>query len=556
MIVANPGLSRAKREGWAHWIRSEADERAVRAGMRFDQRLVDRVVAFGERLLRHCEGPSAGQPFTLMDWQYHDLFGPLYGWVKWSEHYQRWVRRYDRTYVEVAKKNGKSPTGAYIGLYELVGDEEPGAKVFSAATDKDQAAIVHTHAINMAESSPRLMDLLRINRTTKAITFPQNRGVYRVISSNPRGQEGLNANCIIADELHVWRGRELWDAIKYAFASRPEPIFFCITTAGEDLESVCYEQRLYAQAVANGDILDLGFLPLIYAAEPTEDMADPAVWRKANPSLGVTIDPERFARDYEEATQRPETFSAFKRYRLNVWGSSEDAWLDRGAWDRCTENYTPEDLEGSECWAGLDLAQTRDFTALALVFPFDGDDGETFYRQLWWFWLPRETARLREKILPYRTWEEGGFIELTDGATTDYRYVKKRILEIAERYDLRELTYDRRFADQFTLDLEENHEIIRVEFPQTMDNFAEPTAEYERLVIRGQMRNDGNKVARWQAGHCKVKSDANGNKRPVKPKHGDHRTIDGLVASVMAFARAWKSQPQVSHYDDNDLELG
>ncbi|HRF01691.1 MAG TPA: terminase large subunit, partial [Pirellulaceae bacterium] len=255
MITSTAGLARAKREGWAHWIRSEADEEAVRRGMRFDQRLVDRVVAFGARLLRHCEGPSAGLPFTLMDWQHDQLFGPLFGWQRWSEHYQRWVRRYDRVYVEVAKKNGKSPTGAYIGLYELVGDEEPGAKVFSAATDKDQASIVHGHAINMAESSPRLMDLLRINRTTKAISFPQNRGVYRVISSNPRGQEGLNANCIIADELHVWRGRELWDAIKYAFASRPEPIFFAITTAA--LQTA---PNVFVNTAVNASVANSGYI--------------------------------------------------------------------------------------------------------------------------------------------------------------------------------------------------------------------------------------------------------------------------------------------------------
>ncbi len=552
---------RATREGWGQWIRSEADERALLAGMVFDQRRVNRVENFGLKLLRLCEGPAAGTPFTWMDWQREDLFGPLFGWIKPSADHGKMIRRYDRVYCEVAKKNGKSPTGAFIGLYMLCGDEEPGAKVFSASTTREQAGIVHNHAVMMAEASPRLMDLLDINKTTKTIAHPESNSTYRALASMATANEGLNSNAIICDELHAWYGRDLWDCLKWAFASRAEPILFSITTAGDSTESVCYEQHSYAKSIAAGDILDLGFLGLIYAAGENDKDNDPKTWAKANPSLGITITLDRFKQDYDEAKVRPSTLAAFRRYRLNRWGCSDTAWLPPAAWDSCADDYTPEDLEGHICWAGLDLATVRDLSAFVLVFPGEHEDedpdADPYYRMLAWHWLPEATAEEYRNRLSIDEWVARGWLEITPGDVTDFGFIRRRILEVNAMYDLREIAFDIYKAEQFTAALENEDGIPRAEFPQTIVHFAEPTSECERLICSGRMLHNTNGLLSWQARHVEVRTDANGNKRPIKPKPNDVRKVDGMVAMIMAFGRAHKQNiNQWPDADDYDVQIG
>ncbi len=326
--------SKAKRQGWLHWVRSEADERAMLDGCWVDQRRIDHVVEFGKQYLRHTEGSAwAGQPFHLMEWQYEQLFGPLFGWVQDSQEWKRIVRRYRTAYVQLPKKNGKSPTAAYVGLYMLAADQEFGAKVFSVATSRDQASIVHSHATRMVDCSPELSDELKINRTTKAIVHEATYSEYRVLSAAPRRNEGWNGHCCVADELHMWSGRALFDALRWMFASRPSPLFFMITTAGDDTSSVAYEQYEYGKQVESGRVVDHTFLPVIYEAQPGDDISLEETWLKANPSMPETVKPSEFRQAYNQALSSRAALDRFRQLRLNVWRTGQIGWLDPLEWD-------------------------------------------------------------------------------------------------------------------------------------------------------------------------------------------------------------------------------
>lgn len=326
--------ARAKRQGWLGWIRSEADERAVLDGCWFDQSRADHVIEFGRRYLRHTEGSSwAGKPFELMDWQRENLFCPLFGWVHESQEWRQIVRRYRTAYVQLPKKNGKSPTAAYVGLYMLCGDGEFGAKVFSVATSRDQASIVHSHATRMVDCSPELSDELKVNRTTKAIAHEATYSEYRILSAAPRRNEGWNGHCCVADELHMWSGRALFDALRWMFASRPSPLFFMITTAGDDTSSVCYEQYEYSQQLLTGRLYDMTYLPVIYEAKSTDDVGAEKVWQAANPSFGETIKPSEMRQAYEQAKLSRAALDRFRQLRLNIWRTGQIGWIDPALWD-------------------------------------------------------------------------------------------------------------------------------------------------------------------------------------------------------------------------------
>lgn len=513
-------------------------------GCTFSVAHAEYVADFFPRFLCHSKGEFAGQPFELLDYQRDDIIFPLFGWLNEDRR-----RRFRTAYIELPKKNGKSTLAAGVGCYMLVGDGEQGAEVYSAATDRDQASIVHREAINMVEASPELSAILRINKTTRNIAFEETLSYYRALSSAPAGKEGLNGHCCICDELHVWKGRILWDALRYMGAARRQPLIFVITTAGSDLQSVCYEQRLYAQQVLAGTFQDDRFFAYIRAVEAADvdlknsdrekqtGLFDPRLWRQANPSLGVTITEKDFAADIDTAVQNPTSLASFLRYRFNVWATSESPWLDQGCWIACRVEFEPEELLGQRCGAGLDLAKILDLTSLALVFP-DPDEADPLYRLLTWFWLPAETADARRDLVPLRLWGDQGLIKLTPGNVCDYETVEQDVVGLSKQFKIWQLNFDPWNAEASTQRLEKAG-IKRCEFRQTMANFADATKEFERLVRRGRiLTSHKQKVLDWQAGHVQVHTDASGNIRPVKPKHGDYRTIDGIVAAIMGLERA------------------
>lgn len=557
--VSKRWIQRWKRRG----VWSKQDDLAIKQGCWFDVRLAEHFRQFCRQFLCLWEGRQwAGKPFELMEWQWVDVFARLFGWQRWDAGWNQPVRRFDRVYIEVGKKNGKSPMAAAVGCYFLAVDGESGGKVFSAAAAKEQASIVHSHAVNMIMASPRLHARCKINRSTNSVTFeppllfeqadidrPASNNIYRAISSESATQEGLNGNACICDELHAWYGRKLWDSLHYMFESRLSPLLFCITTAGDNEQSVCFEQHEYAEAVQDGHIKDIGYLSYIRAADKTDPPGTVATWKKANPSLGVTITPSRMRLMYNEAAKSTAALNAFRRYRLNIWLTALNVMIDPVAWDECYESFGVESLAGQDCFAGLDLSKSGDMTALALLFP----DGEE-YRQLVWFWLPEEVYNKNRTRAAYAEWIEQGWLELCPGARIDEEMVESRIVWCKEHFDLQEVCYDPYRAAGIVKRLEEEHGIVCVEFPQTLMRFAGPTADYESLVARGKLHHNDNGCLTWQSRHITTKSDANRNERPVKPARGDIRTIDGIVAGIMGLGRAQaQDSPTPSVYEERGL---
>jgi len=524
------------------FAKNEADLKAIRNGCRFNQKLVDHVVEFFQVMLRHSKGRWAGKPFKLLPWQRDELIAPLFGWVRPDGR-----RRFSRSYVEVPKKNGKSTIASGIGLYLMAADGEPGAEVYSVAGDKDQASIVHGEAVHMVESSPALSSCIAINRTTRNMHYTPTRSWYRVLSSKPTSSEGLNAHGLIIDELHIWRGRELWDTLGYAGRSRLNPLTFVITTAGDDVQSVCFEQYQRAKLVDSGQVEDDRLFTLIYEADEDSDWTDPKVWRDTNPSLGETLKLDDLAADCEEAKPNVSKGVAFKRYTLNIWARSAEPWLKLDDWSACFADFGADDLLGAPCYAGLDLAKTRDMTAAVLVFPLDGP---VKYRVLPFFWLPQGAVdKLAGLVNELPDWIRDGFVRVTPGDVLDYDVVRQDLVDLAAKFKIEELAYDRRFADMLLQQLADQHGLDVVEFPQTITTFNDPTTELERLIGGREIQHSGDPVLAWQIGHCQVERKPMGIK-PKKPRgDADHRKIDGVVALIMGLARSMQYRQVTNVYN-------
>ncbi len=555
-----------------NWIRNAADDKAAAAGCRFEQERGQFVVDWIQKYCRLYEGDWAGQPMTLSDWQL-DCTLRLFSWVKWSEKWQRWVRRFRQAAVFIAKKNKKSPTLAAWGLYLLAGDGEPGQKVFLLAKDGRQAReIAGKHATEMMLRSPELADECRLNRSTMQIThLPTSSIMLPLSSSNERhkqSKEGLNGS-VLVDETHVV-DRDLMRRVSRAGISRSEPLQIEVSTAGNDPDSYGRERFDYALQVERGERDDPDLFTAIYAApqdlSPEDLDQDPLKYAKmANPALGHTVDAEELLADYHKSKQSGlQSHLDCLMYRFNIWQRSANPWLRAADWDACKRTFTEDDLAGQVCYAGLDLSRTKDMSALVLVFPIDEE--ETF-RILPYFWLPTERAQELDHLFPALSWAAGGHLELTPGNVIDYGFIRGRFRLLAQKFVIRELAYDPRFAEETTQTLEqgisdergklveEGTGVPRFAFAQTDQNFAAPTEDFERLVIAGKLHHPGHPVLNWQAGHAQITlRPISKVKRVVKPKVHEPRGIDGIVAAIMALARA-VAEPQTVYSPDRGLTI-
>jgi len=510
-------------------------------GAVFDEAAANHAVGFFEHHLRFFEGRCAGQPFLLEPWQ-RAVVGNLFGWRMPDG-----TRRYRQVYLGVARKNGKTPLAAGIILYVAFCDGEPGAQIYSAAGERDQAALIFRHAAGMVDLNPKLADRCRVYRSFKSIEF-DGQTFYRALTATAESKHGLNAHCVVVDELHVQKTRDLVDALVTSTASRTQPIVLYTTTAGYDRHSICWEVYRYAMQVRDGVIEDSTFLPVIYEVPEDADWQDESLWALANPNLGVSVELSYLRREAARAKKLPAYENTFRRLHLNQWVEQEQRWIAMGAWDKCNGPVDPERLRGRPCYAGLDMSSTRDLTAFVLAFDVDGDIAVLPYA-----WIPRD--RMHERVerdrVPYDAWARAGLIETTPGNVIDYEHIKRRIFDIAERYDLRQIAIDRWNAAQMIQELAAEGLTV-VPFGQGFASMSAPSKRLEELVLSGRLRHGGHPVLRWCIGNCAVEIDAAENVKPSKKRSFER--IDLVVALVMALGLMMTAErPKESIYEQRGL---
>jgi phage terminase large subunit-like protein len=317
--------------------------------------------------------------------------------------------------------------------------------------------------------------------------------------------------------------------------ARRQPLFIYTTTAGTDTHSICYEQHSKAKDILEGRKHDATFYPVIFAADDDDDWTSEETWKKANPSLGVTITLDRVREACESAKQLPTEENTFRQLRLSQWVKQAVRWMPMHAWDASAGEIDLQSLEGRVCYGGLDLSSTTDITALVLVFPPDDEEGP--YTVLPFFWIPEECLelRVRRDHVPYDIWARQGLVETTEGNVIHYGYIERFIEELGTHYNIREIAYDRWGATQMVQNLEGAGFTV-VPFGQGFRDMSPPTKELLNLVLAKRIRHGGNPVLRWMVDNICVRTDPAGNIKADKEKSTEK--IDGAVAMIMGLDRA------------------
>ncbi|NQM55672.1 terminase large subunit [Streptococcus suis] len=511
----------------------------------YDKAKADRAVTFINNL-SHTKGKWAGKRFDLLPWQ-EQIVRDLFGIVKEDGN-----RQFLTAYIEIPKKNGKSELAAAIALYLLYADNEASAEVYGAACDRNQASIVFDVAKQMVQMSRPLEKRSKIMGATKRIVNYSNAGFYQVLSAETGTKHGLNVSGLVFDEIHAQPNRHLYDVLtKGSGDAREQPLFFIITTAGTDRNSICYELHTKALDILNGRKKDTSFYPVVYGLSDEDDWNDEANWRRANPSLGHTIGIDRVREAYQQALDNPAEENVFKQLRLNMWTSSSVAWIPDHVYAKGNDPIQYDSLKGRSCYAGLDLSSTSDITTFVLVFPprFEEEN----YIVLPFFWLPEDTLELRcrrDHVL-YDVWECQGYIKTTEGNVVHYGFIEKFIEDLSEIYHIKEIAYDRWNATQMVQNLE-GMGLTMVPFGQGYKDMSPPSKELYKLMMEGKIQHGGHPVLKWMGQNVVMRQDPAGNIKPDKEKSVEK--IDGIVALIMGLDRCIRHQSdEGSVYDERGI---
>jgi len=496
-----------------------------------------KIITWIEKYITHVKGELAGKPLRLEKWQkkiLNDVFGIMRGSV----------RQYRTVYIEVPRKNAKSTLGAAIGLYMLGADGEQGAEIYSAAGDRFQAGIIFDIAKQMVLQNPELSK--RYQCWQNSITYHKKNNRYKAISADAKTKHGFNSHCILFDELHTQPNRELVDVLATSTGARLQPITFYFTTAGFDKTSICWEIHEYARKVIEGSIVDDTFYGVIFKAEEDADIYSESTWRKANPGYGTIVKKEYIEEQVNKVKNNPSFENTFRRLHLNQWTTSEIRWIQDEVWMECAGELP--DVTGLDCWAGLDLASTRDISAFVLLFPVD-----EMFVTIPFFFVPDIMAKERNQRdgVDYINWIRQGYIIETPGNVTDYNFIRAKINELAEIYNIRGIAYDRWNASQLVNDLVDDGAKMDP-FGQGFASMSAPTKELEKLVYGKQLVHGGNPVLRWMCSNVMIRQDPAGNIKIDKEKSTEK--VDGMVGLVMALGEYMTDDsPGTSVYEERGI---
>lgn len=496
----------------------------------FDAEMASRPCAFIE-LLPHIKGKWAreGRRLELEPWQCF-ILTTVFGWV----HHETRLRRFLEAYEEEARKNGKSAKGSGLLLYMLAADGEHGAECYTAATTRDQARIVFDDAKAMAERSPGLRTHLGVAIMQHSLTVAHTSSKAAPLAAEGSTLDGLNVHFALLDELHAHKTRAVYDVIDSARGAREQSLLWTITTAGTDRSGICYERRTHVTKILDRVVQDERVFGIIYTLDDGDDHFDPAVWIKANPNLGKSVQLDELQAQASKAMAMPSALNNFLTKRLNVWISGESPWMDMRAWEKCGNKALSIEFipDGATVYMGLDLAQKRDFAALTLVWFIEATGKWGVCTRLYL----NELAVQESGNAHLAGWARQGYVVVTDGPVTDFDCIADDMRTYCRRFDVQEIAFDPALSMYFAGTLMEEG-LPLVEITQRAMFFTPALIQVENLVLEGKLVHDGNPVMAWMVSNLVVKqSKFNELMQPTKER--PENKIDGVISMLMALGRA------------------
>jgi phage terminase large subunit-like protein len=471
--------------------------------------------------LKHFVGMHRNKPFVLEGWQLFVVANIVALYRRDSN-----TRKYNYSYVQVARKNGKTFLAAALALYFLIADGEYAAEVVLAANTFQQSQLIYNVCQTlMSQIDPKYR--YHTFHRGKDIEYFYTRSLLHTIASKSRGLDGFNVSFAIIDEYHAAPDSSVRDVLASSMGMRENPHLMIVTTAGFNLESVCYQLRCDCIDMLKNtdDDVDSNVFSAILELDVDDDYGDESVWVKANPNLDVTV-----RREWLQ-----DTVSSSKMYRseevntitknFNRWVASGSAWIDESYLR--FEQLPAFNRRAVLAYVGVDLSSTSDLTAVCYLVKQD----DVFYFDTHYYLPEKFRSESQYVNLKFKEWARLGFLTLTQGNVTDYDVILKDIL--GYRLQIKGVYYDTYNATQFAINATQAG-VNMIPYSQTVASFNKPTKEMERLVRSGKAVMNYNPLTLHCYRNVTLKVDFNQNVKPDKSNL--QNKIDGVIAQLMSLA--------------------
>lgn len=500
-----------------------------------------KVCAFIERF-PHVKGKWAvgSQKIHLEPWQLF-IVCSLFGWL----HKQTGLRRFWEAVIMVPRKNGKTVLAAGIANYMFVGDGEPGAEVYTGASNKNQSKEVFGPASKMARRADGFKEWFGITIAKESMYVLEEGSKFEIVIGNPG--DGPSPHCFIHDEFHEQPTFAQYDTAKTGMMAREQPLDLVISTAGVDSESPCHELQEDLKKVLDGTFVNDRLFGVVYTVDDPEKWNTIEAVQEANPNFGVSVLKDKITADLLAAIQRANRQNAFKVKNLNIWVNAREAWMNMEKWKACADpSLSIEEFMHDACYEGFDLGARIDLTSRCKIF-VRWKDGLRHYFLFGRHYVPLDRANDGEHQ-HYERWVEQGKIVGHAGPEIQLAFVQAEVEEDVEKFNYARLGFDQHQAMQMQQELklrlgqDDIGQDKVIDVPQTWKYLDPVMKEIEAAVYSRRLHHDGDPVLQWAVGNVIVKPDANENVFPRKEENRISK-IDPASALFSGFYPALAAVP-------------
>lgn len=495
-------------------------------------------------LLKHSKGELAGTPIILTPWQRFRAC-QLYGW----RHKDTGRKRFKQSFTEVGRKNAKSQMEAGEALNEISEQATRNSEVYevyTAGVKRDQSKIVFSECDLMTRGT-LIRSRFRFKRD-EIVHIKTGSFIKALSKEDGKKGDGTNPAMLVIDEYHQHPDTDFYDL--GLGASVKERMLTIITTAGKDLNYPCYTQEYeYCSKILDPsvDVENDEYFIDICEADRDDDPGALETWQKANPIRAFYpegVEDIRFA--YEIAREIPEKMIAFQTKVLNIWvAAKQNGYMDMQKWKACEVDRFPIDLKGRPVYVGFDMSSKIDLTSVSFIVPYQSDaldeTGKQITKYLLWShsFIPTREA-LREHVLkdraPYDSWEQRGFLSVTDTPIVHQGAVMQYVKGEIEKYglDVQCLCFDPANASKIMMDLSEEGYTVE-EVYQSHRSLNESTQSFREQVYAGNVLYTPNPLLNFAMANAVVRQ--NGGLIKID-KDATTQRVDPVDATLGAFKLA------------------
>jgi phage terminase large subunit-like protein len=451
-------------------------------------------------------------------------------------------RRYTKGLIGVGRGNAKSSYVAGRGTKGLVGDGVPVPKVIVAGTDRENAGIIFSYAAAMVRKDKRLQRRCRVLDSTKRILRkPADGGLLRVISSDAQHAHGIHPTLLAIDDVQAQPSREFLGVLGTSQGTIAEPLTLMCMTAGDDIESVGWEEWEHGLKVLQDPAIDEELLVDLYYLEEGDDWENPELWIKANPNLGISVYREHLAKQVKQAIERPRLRNEILQLHFNIWPRGEFApFILPELWKANGGLIDLRELARRECYVGIVATSSVDIACVAYYFPITPDRPAEIVMDAF---VPEDNIRRLEEHnkVSYRRWIEDGWLIPTDGNVIDEETIIKKIKERVggKKFNVQEIGVNPRNTATLMRRLDEEGFLVTQVLP-SYGNMSPAMTELEKLVRAKSLIHSDNRLLNYQMSVLQSRKNSDGD---VKPDFEESKgNISGGVAVLMGMSRHLASE--------------